>query len=1145
MAAQNIISLGIDTTSFSEDKKVLLSEFIGLFDKLDKFDGKTITPVLGVGFAEFNASIKDTSKLLDEINGKIGNIGKASSAGGASKSFTELGLATREYGKYADQAAVNQAKLSTVVSDAGKQAVITKNQLSETTRAIVEESKAWDANTISVQKQKLIDEEYRIEKQRVVATLRALAIEQDKEVALAEKNSAKRLSDQEKLRVITLRDQEAAIRRDQIAEKNLLTDYEKLTVALKEQALAYKNVALAQGVKSPQAKLALGEYANTAAVIGDIDKKLESAQPKAFGLGKGLTSMYNQLRIIAYILPGLGIAGIFNLAFEAIQSATDGLDIFTTSTEKYLKYQVELNKATKEELDLHKQLYEIDKELRKLPEGARLTPGGIDAINQESGIDQGTALAVKESTLQFNLQKTTSELISKGLAPEALKSDLDRRLQILRDYTKNIDELDKRITSIESPKPGRKINERKLDVSSSGSYYAGQLENLKKEKEIAQSKLDAEKSTYKQDKELLDKYQSDQENYFKVRAEIQKFNLDEERRRTLAFAKDEIAIIKEKNELILKDEITSESNRIAARKKIAEENVELLQAELNDVNNNPTSTASDKEIARDKFNSESKINTIKLNEDIENIRESYYQRRLKAIATINKNEVESEALKNESIFKNDQKSLNERLAAFTVYITKKQSLEEIELQRTLKEKSLRSDDPTVRKEIEALRSSERERQVAIQADTEKHVYDIVSSSLKLQLKAVIQENQYESQENKIKYTEELKRLNDLNDAKKISYRNYSKEVRELQKKYNVDIVDDKIKDDEADIQRLKNLLDTENSLKKAAKEKTEGATAELDYAKSEGNDTLNAQRRYDEAVGNEEAIDDAILELKKDLKGKTEDLEDDLLKKELARIEKRKQAEKEYYNYRKQILEALAELAQTIGDSQYEKQLENLEKRKNLADEAFDSESAAIGKSTLDAKNKAALDIQLTEQKKEYDKNVAKEEKKIKHDQAIFDREINIVKIIANTQQAASKALAEFPFPINQAIAAEAYALGAIQVATVLATRIPSYALGTKDHPGGLARFGEAGVEEIREPHRSPYYVSTETISYLPKGTQVVPVKETVNFKSDSVDNSWEQTRWLAYQMRKNNKEIKNVFKPVINVDLGFQNYKRGILGNG
>lgn len=48
------------------------------------------------------------------------------------------------------------------------------------------------------------------------------------------------------------------------------------------------------------------------------------------GFGKGLTGAYGTLRQLAYILPGIGIAGIFNLAFEGISKATESLGLFNS-----------------------------------------------------------------------------------------------------------------------------------------------------------------------------------------------------------------------------------------------------------------------------------------------------------------------------------------------------------------------------------------------------------------------------------------------------------------------------------------------------------------------------------------------------------------------------------------------------------------------------------------------------------------------------------------------------------------------------------------------------------------------------------------------------------------------------------------------
>lgn len=70
-----------------------------------------------------------------------------------------------------------------------------------------------------------------------------------------------------------------------------------------------------------------------------------SATGSFAGIGKGLTSAFSGLKQIAYILPGLGIAGIFNLAFEAIAAAADELGIFGEKTKEADEATQELAKS--------------------------------------------------------------------------------------------------------------------------------------------------------------------------------------------------------------------------------------------------------------------------------------------------------------------------------------------------------------------------------------------------------------------------------------------------------------------------------------------------------------------------------------------------------------------------------------------------------------------------------------------------------------------------------------------------------------------------------------------------------------------------------------------------------------------------------
>ena len=307
---------------------------------------------------------------------------------------------------------------------------------------------------------------------------------------------------------------------------------------------------------------------------------------------------------------------------------------------------------------------------------------------------------------------------------------------------------------------------------------------------------------------------------------------------------------------------------------------------------------------------------------------------------------------------------------------------------------------------------------------------------------------------------------------------------------------------------------------------------------------FDTQSTYDQLLKKKQGFEDSLLEFEK--KGDTTSAEYKKAKdeSEKARADMMDKFYKDDMANRKAIEEKAFEGVKTILDREYELRLQQLARVKAVIDEQYSNEEAAVNKSSLSAKDKAALDIQLAAQKQQYDKNAALEERKLKREQAVADRALNIAHIVWNTEESISAAL-KMPAPYGEILAAERGVLGAIEVATVLATPIP-YAEGTPygGHPGGLARYGESGPEIVKEPYKSPYIVMTDTVSYLPKGTEVTPILESPEFGMAKVSDGWEQTRWLAKQMSKNNKPNKNVVNTTINLGLGFEIYKKQILGN-
>ena len=188
-----------------------------------------------------------------------------------------------------------------------------------------------------------------------------------------------------------------------------------------------------------------------------------------------------------------------------------------------------------------------------------------------------------------------------------------------------------------------------------------------------------------------------------------------------------------------------------------------------------------------------------------------------------------------------------------------------------------------------------------------------------------------------------------------------------------------------------------------------------------------------------------------------------------------------------QILGALSEFVSTI----YEGQIQRIEEQQEAVTAAGDeelskidelAERGAITTEEAEARKRAAED--RTAKKEE---ELAKKKAAIQTKQAKLEKATNIAQTIMNTAVAVMKAWSQtgiFGAPLAAMIAA----MGAIQLATIVAQPIPKYAKGTKDHKGGLAIVGDGGVQETILTNKGAYLTpDTPTLVNLPKGAQVIP----------------------------------------------------------
>jgi hypothetical protein len=185
-----------------------------------------------------------------------------------------------------------------------------------------------------------------------------------------------------------------------------------------------------------------------------------------------------------------------------------------------------------------------------------------------------------------------------------------------------------------------------------------------------------------------------------------------------------------------------------------------------------------------------------------------------------------------------------------------------------------------------------------------------------------------------------------------------------------------------------------------------------------------------------------------------------------------------------QIVSELASAIQAAYDAQYTAELAASQRRLDLLDREHEQSLKAAG----DNKNAVAgLD-------REYTKKLNAETEKqnaIKRRQAKFDKIAAEFKVVSSTAAGIAQAYEEFPYPVATVFAVLIGAVAALQLAAIAKAPLPSYEVGTSNHPGGPAIVGH-GIELVREPGRKPFIVSRPEVLNLARGTEVLTNDETM-----------------------------------------------------
>lgn len=369
---------------------------------------------------------------------------------------------------------------------------------------------------------------------------------------------------------------------------------------------------------------------------------------------------------------------------------------------------------------------------------------------------------------------------------------------------------------------------------------------------------------------------------------------------------------------------------------------------------------------------------------------------------------------------------------------------------------------------------------------------------------------------------ELQRESEIDAAEKtgedvfLIAEKYAKKKKELYEKYASDQIsliaenashEQKIRDEE----HIMDMLALKKKLASKQITQQEYAAEEyrlrLDYARKTTEaaiDALELELQADNLSADDRAkIAEQLQKLKADLAEEEAEAEIAAINSVTKADEK---AQKERQKNLKKWLQTASQAVGAIGSlvsAVYDGQIDRIEEEQDANDEKYEkdveryekqAEQGAISEEEAEARKRSAK--AATEAKNE---ELEKKKQEIAHKQAVWEKATSIAQAGIATALAITEALPNIPLSILIG------ALGAIQVATILATPIPSYAEGTKDgaHPGGKALVGDAGKHEV-VMYAGKAWVTpdTPTLVDLPKGAQVFPDVSSIDLPD------WDVPEW-------------------------------------
>lgn len=370
---------------------------------------------------------------------------------------------------------------------------------------------------------------------------------------------------------------------------------------------------------------------------------------------------------------------------------------------------------------------------------------------------------------------------------------------------------------------------------------------------------------------------------------------------------------------------------------------------------------------------------------------------------------------------------------------------------------------------------------------------------------------------------ELKEADKTEQDKSLIVDKYNKQRQDLYRDYYKNLMSTQQSQNEIFLSQRQ--IEVNEELNALTKQYEQGIIKKKEYEKQKSDlehqyamESLNSQLQILESnlylfSGNER------LEKEKEIARLRVQLSKETSDKIIEDAKREEEERKKVEQAKKRLIQESISAIISIGNSLFQRQIDNVDAEIEANQEEYDAKVETIDalaeKDIITTEEAEARKRAAEEETSRKNKELEKKKAELQTRQAKFQKAMDIAQTIAATSLAVTKALPDF------VLAALVGAMGAVQLATIIAQPIPKYAHGTDNHPGGLAIVGDGGRSEAVLVGDKAYITPDKpTLLSLPAGAEVVPDINDPAFLSRFVDNTY----WLTHNKKGEPVQIVNNF---------------------